>query len=190
MLTITIPAINDGWDPVKREFLQVKETTIQMEHSLLSISKWEGIWRKPFLSFDKHNKMTYEQSLSYYKCMTITKNVPDDVYRAMTPEIIRQITDYINDNPTATTISHHGGKKTKRQIITSELIYFWMASYRIPVEFQKWHLNRLLTLLEICSIKNNPDDKMSKQETMDYHRSVNAARRAESAARKNRKGGK
>lgn len=188
MLTVTIPAVNDGWDPVNEEFIQTKETTLQMEHSLLSISKWEGIWREPFMSFNEKHPMTYEQSLSYYKCMTITKNVPDVVFRAIPPEVVKQITAYINDTPTATTITHHGKQSKKQEIITAELIYFWMVSYQVPFECQKWHLNRLLTLLEVCSIKNNPDDKMSKKEALAHQKALNNARRAKYAASK--RGGK
>jgi hypothetical protein len=179
MKTVTIPAVSDGWDPVKQEFVTTKETTLQLEHSLLSISKWESIWKKPFL--DSKDK-TYEESLSYYKCMTLTQNVPDDVYRVFPPEITKEIIDYINDPYTATTITHHGKQNNKKEIVTAEVIYYWMVANQIPFECQKWHLNRLLALIEVCSIKNNPE-KMSKREVMNYHRSVNAARRAKYASK-------
>ena len=212
MLTITVPAVDDGWDPVKREFIQTKETTLQMEHSLLSISKWESKFKKPFLS--KEEK-TYAESLYYYKCMTITQNVSDDIYRVFSKDIANQIAEYINDPMTATTITHLGkqnkkqeivtaeiiyywmvsyrikrkDKKGSKKIITNELIYFWMANYGIPFDpCQKWHLNRLLSLIEVCSIKNNPDDKMSKKEALAHQKALNNARRAKYAASK--RGGK
>lgn len=180
MLTVTIPAVNDGWDPVRREFIQTKETTLQLEHSLLSISKWESKWKKPFLS-QTGEKKTYEESLDYYKCMTLTQNVPDDVYRAMPESVVNQINDYINDPYTATTITHYGKKQGKQETITAEIIYYWMVGNQIPFECQKWHLNKLLALIEVCSIKNNPE-KLSKKESMAQHKSINAARRAKFAA--------
>lgn len=185
MLTITVPAVDDGWDPVKREFIQTKETTLQMEHSLLSISKWESKFKKPFLL--KEDK-TYSESLYYYKCMTITQNVSDDVYRVFSKDIANQIKEYINDPMTATTITHLGKQNKKQEIVTAEIIYYWMVSYQIPFECQKWHLNRLLSLIEVCSIKNNPDDKMSKKEALAHQKALNNARRAKYAASK--RGGK
>lgn len=178
MLTITIPAVSDGWDPVRHEFIQTKEITLQMEHSLLSLSKWESKWKKPFMSDDGR---TYEETLDYFKCMTLTQNVPDDTYRAIKPDVISKILDYIQDPMTATTINHFQTKKGKKEIVTSEIIYFWMTQYSIPfIPCEKWHLNRLMTLIEVCAIKNS-NEKMSRRDTLEYQRSLNAARRAKFA---------
>lgn len=174
MKTIFIPGVTDGWDPVKKEFIQTKDTTITIEHSLISISKWESIWQKPFLTQDQK---TYEEIISYYKCMTLTQNVDPDVYRTIKKDVAEEITAYINNPMTATTVTHRkkGGSK---DILTSEVIYWMMAANQIPFTCEKWHLNRLLMLLEVCSIKNAPKDKMSKKETLAQHRALNAARRA------------
>lgn len=172
MLQITIPAVNDLWDERNQQFLSTKETTIQLEHSLLSISKWESKWNKSFINTkDK----TEEELMDYIKCMTITKNVDPNVYVCLTAENIHKIVDYINAPMTATTIRDTG--KSSREIVTSELIYYWMISLNIPVKFEKWHLNRLITLIKVCSIKNQPPKKMSRGEIMQRNAALNAARK-------------
>ena len=172
MLQITIPAMNDLWDERNQQFLSIKETTIQLEHSLLSISKWESKWNKSFINTkDK----TEEELMDYIKCMTITKNVDPNVYVCLTAENIQEIVNYINAPMTATTIRDTG--KSNHEIVTSELIYYWMISLNIPVEFEKWHLNRLITLIRVCSIKNQPAKKMSRGEIMQRNAALNAARK-------------
>lgn len=172
MLQITIPAMNDLWDEQNQQFLSVKETTIQLEHSLLSISKWESKWNKSFINTkDK----TEEELMDYIKCMTITKNVDPNVYVCLTAENIQEIVTYINAPMTATTIRDTG--KSNHEIVTSELIYYWMISLNIPVKFEKWHLNRLITLIRVCSIKNQPAKKMSRGEIMQRNAALNAARK-------------
>ena len=172
MLQITIPAMNDLWDEQNQQFLSVKETTIQLEHSLLSISKWESKWNKSFINTkDK----TEEELMDYIKCMTITKNVDPNVYVCLTAENIQEIVNYINAPMTATTIRDTG--KSNHEIVTSELIYYWMISLNIPVKFEKWHLNRLITLIRVCSIKNQPAKKMSRGEIMQRNAALNAARK-------------
>ena len=157
MLQITIPAMNDLWDERNQQFLSIKETTIQLEHSLLSISKWESKWNKSFINTkDK----TEDELIDYIKCMTITKNVDPNIYVCLTAENIQEIVNYINAPMTATTIRDTG--KSNHEIVTSELIYYWMISLNIPVKFEKWHLNRLITLIRVCSIKNQPAKKMSR----------------------------
>jgi hypothetical protein len=173
MLTIVIPK-TERWDQVHNEFIYSKESTITLEHSLVSISKWESKWKKPWLSRDSK---TIEEFIDYVKCMTITQNVKPEVYYNLSPDNIKEIDEYINDSMTATTFSDksHGG----REIITSEIIYYWMISLNIPFECQKWHLNRLLTLVHVCSIKEAGDQKkMSKNEIMSRNRALNAQRRA------------
>lgn len=172
MLQITIPAMNDLWDERNQQFLSIKETTIQLEHSLLSISKWESKWNKSFINTkDK----TEEELMDYIKCMTITKNVDPNVYVCLTAENIQEIVNYINAPMTATTIRDTG--KSNHEIVTSELIYYWMISLNIPVKFEKWHLNRLITLIRVCSIKNQPAKKMSRGEIMQRNAALNAARK-------------
>nr|DAM76697.1 MAG TPA: hypothetical protein [Caudoviricetes sp.] len=172
MLQITIPAMNDLWDERNQQFLSIKETTIQLEHSLLSISKWESKWNKSFINTkDK----TEEELIDYIKCMTITKNVDQNIYVCLTAENIQEIVNYINAPMTATTIRDTG--KSNHEIVTSELIYYWMISLNIPVKFEKWHLNRLITLIRVCSIKNQPAKKMSQGEIMQRNAALNAARK-------------
>ena len=173
MLTITIPKTEE-FDEAKGEFVYVKEQTLQLEHSLISISKWESKWCKPFLS--KQEK-TFEETIDYIKCMTLNKNVSDDVYGCLTQANVNAINEYIGAPMTATTFyNHENGKKNNEQI-TSELVYYWMIALNIPFECQKWHINRLLTLIRVCNIKNQPPKKMSKREIISRNAALNAARR-------------
>lgn len=173
MLRITIPAI-EQWDEQKQEFVQTKGQTLQLEHSLVSLSKWESKWNKPFLA--KDNK-TQEETLDYIKCMTITQPVDPDIYNGLTSEHIEQINKYIEAPMTATTFRENKQGKSNREIVTAELIYYWMIALNIPFECQKWHLNRLLTLIRVCNIKNSPPKKMGKQDTISQYARLNAARR-------------
>lgn len=179
MLRIDIPLTDEGWDEEKDEFVEPKIQTLQLEHSLVSLSKWESKWHKPFLTKDKK---TLEETIDYIRCMTITQNVQPSVYDKITDNIIDQVNEYIENPMTATWfsdkkgINKKSGKKNKEQI-TSELIYYWMTTCNIPFECQKWHLNRLLTLIEICDVKNRPNDKMSKKEIMESNRALNETRR-------------
>ena len=173
MLRITIPA-TELWDEKREEFITVaKEQTLQLEHSLVSISKWESNWCKPFMS--KEAK-TLEETIDYIKCMTITQNVSDETYDRLTNSNIDKVSKYISAPMTATTF-HNSNQGTSREIITSELIYYWMISMNIPMECQKWHLNRLLTLIRVCNVKNSPPKKMSKGDIMRRNAALNAARR-------------
>jgi len=176
MLTITIKG-TEAYNPKTREFINTKDTTLTLEHSLVSVSKWEAKWHKPFLSKDTK---TNEETLDYVKCMTITQNVDPNIYALLTREQIKTINDYIADPMTATWFNERKdkpGKKSSEQI-TSELIYYWMVALEIPFKpCEKWHLNRLLTLVRICNIKNQPDKKYSKKETMSRNAALNAARR-------------
>lgn len=175
MLRITIPAV-EQWDEAKQEFIYTKEQTLSLEHSLVSLSKWESKWCKPFLT--KQEK-TFEETLDYIKFMTITQNVDPEVYKYLTNENINEVNRYIEAPMTATYFSDAADKnrKTSREQITAELIYYWMISLNIPFECQKWHLNRLLTLIKVCSIKNTPPKKRSKKEIMSRNAALNAARR-------------
>lgn len=172
MLEITIPYA-ELYDSGSRRIIKVPEQTLKLEHSLVSLSKWESKWHKPFLS--KEQK-TYEEIVDYVKCMTLTQNVNPHVYLALTNDNMQRINEYLNDPMTATTFSKDGAKPS-RDIITSEVIYQWMISLNVPFECQKWHLNRLFTLLKICGIKSQPPKKMSKRETASRNAALNQARR-------------
>lgn len=173
MLQITIPA-REMWDEQNNEFVYTNEQTLQLEHSLISLSKWESKWNKPFLS--KESK-TYEEILDYVKCMTLTQKVSPEIYANLTDENMRDIQRYIEAPMTATTFSEEKNTKGNREIVTSELIYYWMIALGIPLECEKWHLNRLLTLVRVCNIKNSPPKKMGKNAIMSRNASLNAARR-------------
>lgn len=174
MLRITIPPV-ESWDERTNEFvLSFEGQTLQLEHSLVSISKWESKWCKSFIA--TKNK-TNEEILDYIKCMTITQNVKPEVYLYLSKENVEQINKYIEAPMTATTFSEDKHSNAGREIITSELIYYWMIALNIPPEYQKWHLNRLLTLIKVCSIKNAPPKKRSKGDIMRRNAALNAARR-------------
>ena len=173
MLQITIPAI-EAYDERKEEFISFKGQTLTLEHSLVSISKWESKWCKAFLS---KNEKTHEETIDYIKCMTITQNVNPDVYNFLSAENILEINNYIAAPMTATYITKEKNGKTNREPITSELIYYWMIALNIPDRFEKWHLNRLLTLIDVCNIKNSPPKKRSKKQIMSENARLNAQRR-------------
>lgn len=179
MLKLTVPG-RELWDPLKEEFLEVKEQQLVLEHSLISLSKWESKWHKHFIG--NENKSTKEL-LDYIRCMTVNQVKDDNIYNCLTEENIKEISSYINDPSTATWFNDSKKiKKNSREIITSELIYYMMIGYGIPVEFEKWPLNRLLTLIRICEEKNNPK-KMSKREILNNNRMLNAKRRAKMGTR-------
>lgn len=173
MLYITVPAM-ELFDDEKQEFITLKEQTLQLEHSLVSLSKWESKWCKPFLT---DQDKTEEEVVDYIKCMTITQNVKADVYERLTKENVDQIKEYISAPMTATRITKNQQSKPNREQITAEIIHYWMIALNIPPEYQKWHLNRLITLIEVCNIKNQPPKKMGRQATMRRNASLNAARR-------------
>lgn len=174
MLQITIPA-RELWDEEKNEFIYTKACTLQLEHSLISLSKWESKWCKAF--FSKQEK-TYEETLDYIKCMTLTPNVKDEVYLSLTRENISAINKYIESPMTATYFSPDKNGAGNREQVTAELIYYWMIALTIPFDpCQKWHLNRLLTLIRVCNVKNQPPKKMNKRDIMSRNSALNAARR-------------
>ena len=173
MLTITVPAI-EMWDEAKEEFVNAKEQTLLLEHSLVSLSKWEQKWHKSFL-FTKD--ITFEETISYIKCMTLNEDVDQDVYSRLTRKNIEDINDYIKDPMTATTFRNIDNGRKNGEIVTAELIYYWMISLGIPFECREWHLNQLITLIRVCSIKNSPNKKMSRRELMSQNAALNAARR-------------
>lgn len=173
MLKITVPAV-DMFDEKTQTFQTLDEQTLLLEHSLISISKWESKWCRSFLS--SKQRMTDEETLYYIQCMTVNKNVDPNVYKCLTRSNINDINTYISAPMTATTFNNTNNKASN-QIVTAELIYFWMISFNIPMECQKWHINRLLTLIRVCENKNAPAKKMGKGDVMRQYASLNASRR-------------
>lgn len=175
MLRITIPE-DELYNEKTREFTPLKEEILELEHSLVSLSKWESKWCKPFYS---KKEKTYEETLDYIRCMTVTPNVDPDVYKRLDDKIVNEIYEYIKAPMTATTFNNMkdkvGGGNGEQ--VTSELIYYWMVTFNIPVEFESWHINRLMTLIRICEIKSQPPKKMGKRALMSRNAQLNAARR-------------
>ncbi|MBR1703097.1 MAG: hypothetical protein IJ716_14315 [Lachnospiraceae bacterium] len=170
------------WDEIGNQFIyQGKETTLTLEHSLVSLSKWEAKWHKPFL--DKNEKTT-EETLDYIKCMTLTQNVDPEVYDRIKPEHIKAILAYIDDPMTATWFKEDEEKHIEKRTITAEVIYYQMIALNIPVEFQKWHINRLLTLIRVCNEENKPKKKKSKRQILEEQHALNKKRRAAQKAKK------
>ena len=165
------------FDEATLSFISAKDTTLQLEHSLISLSKWESKWHKPFLS---NEPKTEEEMRDYIRCMTITQNVDDDVYYCLSEENLLSVKKYMEDPMTATWFNDKNNKRGRKRVITAELIYCWMFAMNIPLECEKWHLNRLFTLLRVCSEENSPK-KESKGETKDRYRQLNAKRRAAAA---------
>lgn len=174
MLRITIPSI-ELFDESQNKFSKSKEVTLQLEHSLVSISKWESVWRKPFLTKEKKTKA---ETIDYIKCMTISQNIDPKIYNYIPKEIMDQIIKYIETPRTATTVPETSSKAS-REIVTSELIYYWMVTFNVPFECQTWHLDRLLTLIKVINIKNQPNKKGNKKDIMARNAALNAKRKAE-----------
>ena len=176
MLRITIPK-KEYWDEKKCEFVTTEEQTLDLEHSLVSLSKWESKWCKPFLTKDVK---TFEETVDYIRCMTLTENVDPNVYSSLTNENIEQVNKYIEAPMTATWFNKSkaaGGGRAGEQT-TNEVIYYQMTALAIPFDCENWHLNRLLTLIRVCNEKNNPSSsRMSRRDILSQNRSVNAMRR-------------
>lgn len=173
MLRITVPA-TEQYDEDKNEFFSTKPIVLQLEHSLVSLSKWESKWHKPFIS---NNQKTWEETVDYIQCMTVTQNVDPSVYLRLTDENIDEVNAYIDNPMTATVFADNDKKVTNKKIVTAEIIYYWMISFNIPFECQKWHLNRLITLINVCNKKNQPQKKMGSKELIERNKSLNEARR-------------
>lgn len=175
MLHIDIPS-TELWDEGRQLFVTSKAQHLQLEHSLVSISKWESKWCKPFVS---KIKKTPEETVDYIKCMTLTQNVDPEVYEYLSISNFDKINEYIEAPMTATTIHEISVSNNRRseEVVTSELIYYWMIALTIPFECQKWHLNRLLMLIRVCNAKNKPPTKQSSRQIMNRNAALNAARR-------------
>lgn len=173
MLKINVPP-QELFDETTGEFIYVKGQDLQLEHSLVSLAKWESKWHKPFLSKEPKS---YEEERDYVRCMTITQNVDPMVYMSLTADLLSTIKKYIDDPMTATWFSDNKNGTMNRETITAETIYYWMFSFSIPKECEKWHLNRLLTQIRVMNIKNSPQQKMSTREIYASNKALNDARR-------------
>jgi hypothetical protein len=175
MLTIRITG-QEFYDETTGEFSTVDDIVLELEHSLVSLSKWESKYQTPFLS-DKEK--TTESIFDYIKNMVVTPGIDSDIlYRCSKEDLVR-IQEYIDSSQSATTFGEMPSRKGRGEVITAELIYYWMVAFNIPFECQYWHLNRLFSLVRICNIKNNPPKKMSRHEVAMRNRELNAQRRSE-----------
>ena len=176
MLEITIEK-GELWDEKNQVFINIKDQTLQLEHSLVSLHKWESKWHKPFLYNLEKGKLTFEETADYVRCMTLTKNVDPNVYRGLSNKNIQEINKYMADPMTATTFSKVASGPKNKEILTAEIIYYYMVAFSIPSEYAKWHLNQLLTLIKVCDVKNSPPKKMSQRDILNRNSALNEARR-------------
>lgn len=180
MLILTIPDsfTSEAYDEINNVFVDpvpLPGATLELEHSLFSLSKWESTWEVPFLG---DGIKTTEQTIDYVRCMTLTSNVSPEVYARLNNENVMQISSYIDSKMTATWFKDPPVGPGRKEIITAEVIYYWMVALSIPFECQHWHLNRLLTLVKVCNKKNAPEKKMGKNEMLAHRRKLNEERRA------------
>lgn len=170
------------WDSVNNKFLYIKPhkaIDLKLEHSLISIHKWEQKWHIPFIKEkNSEEKMSTEQTVDYIKCMTLNQDVPDSVYDDLTAEDINRISEYMANPMTATVVRQSSDQKKGGRKLTAEVIYSMMIQLQIPQSFDKWHINSLIKLIEVRTIDETPPKKMSQREIIERNRAINEARRA------------
>lgn len=179
MLTVVVPGV-EMFDDSSQEFTTRGDVVLELEHSLVSLSKWESIFEKPFLG--KEEKST-DEVIGYIKAMTLTPNVSDEVWEKLNEDNYQAINAYIDSKMTATWFNDQGKDSPNREVITAEVIYHWMITFQIPFECQHWHLNRLMTLIRVCNVKTTKPKKMSRSEIAAHNRAINAERRAQSGTK-------
>lgn len=179
MLTIVVGEV-EAFDSSSKEFTTQGGTSIELEHSLVSLSKWESKHEKPFLS--KEEK-TSKEVLDYIKFMVVTPKVPEELFLELSEKNIKDINSYIDAKMTATTISELPNQPRQSEIITAEIVYYWMISFNIPFECENWHLNRLFTLIRVCNIKQEKPRTMSRSALASRNREINAQRKAQLGTR-------
>lgn len=162
------------------EFESVGDFELELEHSLISLSKWESKYQKPFLS---NLEKSPEEILYYIKAMILTPIYPNDLFEKFSTENFAQINNYIESRESATTFGDMPDRRIRGEVITSELIYYWMVAFNIPFECERWHLNRLFSLIRICNLKNSKQKKMSRSEMAARNRELNAKRREQYGTR-------
>lgn len=171
-----IAQTSEMWDEAANQFIVPVTFELELEHSLVSVSKWESKWEKPYIDSEKSDA----EALDYVRCMNMAPNVPPEIFDRMSQDTINEITAYINAKMTATWFTEEKAKPGRKEVITSEIIYYWMIALNIPPEFETWHLNRLITLIRVCNQKNAPAKKstQSKADMAADRRRLNAQRKA------------
>ncbi len=179
MLKITVPGV-EHYDEETSEFVTIGDVDLELEHSLVSLSKWESIHEKPFLGKDEKS---HEEVLSYVKAMIMTPDFPPEVLSKLSQDNLKEINNHIDSKMTATWFSDNPNSPKSREVITAELIYYWMIGFNIPFECEAWHLNKLFTLIKVCNLKTSKPKPMSRGETVARNRELNAQRRAQLGTR-------
>lgn len=181
MIDICIPKSEVIDEETGRIYRAKKDWTLTLEHSLISVQKWEAKWHMAFLN---RGTSTFEQTIDYVRCMTLTPNVPDEIYYCIPQSELKRVLEYVDDPMSATKVNDDSstqksfGKKIGKDVITAEVIYYWMISLNIPTEYRKWHLNQLLTLIRVINAKNQPKKKRRMKDVLEEYRSINEANKA------------
>lgn len=173
MLTLMVGG-KESFDTKTEKFVKVGGTQLQLEHSLVSLSKWESKHEKPFLG---QGTKSGEEIFDYVRCMLLDEETPEELLYELDEDNFREVNDYLDAKMSATWFSEQTHKPRSREVITAELIYYWMIQFQIPWEAQHWHLSRLFTLIQVCNHKAEKPKKMSKADIMARNRELNEQRK-------------